>query len=256
MTQQVVIFATPSYEHKVSLEYLQAWTETTWLMGPMGIAYGCDYVGGDHWIENARNILATNFLRKFPMATDLFFFDDDVGWPAGKVIEHLRRPEDVVFGAYPKKTDPAKEPEYAVDLETVDGNIVEQDGYYRAVSGPAGFMRIKRHVLEKLAETAERYMHPQSDGSEIELLNIFLTGVNIKERKRWGEDYAFCQKARQAGFGIWLDPNIDFKHRGNWCWKGNIRDVFLPKIAAWKAKRAVPPRDPGEVDLGERDAAE
>ena len=89
VVQQCAIFATPSLDHRVTLDYLRSWTETIWLMSSKGIAAGRVDRGGDCFVAKARSKLVTDFLNQYPMATDLFFLDDDIGWPAEKVIEFV-----------------------------------------------------------------------------------------------------------------------------------------------------------------------
>jgi hypothetical protein len=51
-------------------------------------------------------------------------------------------------GVYPKKQD---NQEFPVTLMMKDGKVIKRDHLYKADLVPTGFMRIKRHVLEKMA---------------------------------------------------------------------------------------------------------
>ena len=230
MAKQCVIFATPSLDHRVSLDYLRSWTETIWLLSEAGIATGRLDRGGDCFIAKARSKMATDFLRTYPMATDFFFLDDDIGWEAKKVVDALKRPEDIVAGVYPKKQDEVNFPvEIAGNLEL--GTLFERDGLIQATAVPTGFMRIKRHVLEKLAETAPKFKEEEADHTIKEYSGFFAAGIG-PDGWFWGEDYSFCQNARAAGFEIWVDPNINFTHRGHKVWRDNLSrhlDVFRDK---------------------------
>ena len=221
-----MIFATPTLDHRVTLDFFRSSLETDWLLATHGVPHGYKQVGGDQFIAKARNRLVAEFLIEFPMATDLFFLDDDISWPAAKVLEFLNRPEDVVCGVYPKKTETL---EFPVELESQDGALIEHDGLYRAVGAPTGFMRIKRHVLESLASYARMYEEENKDGTKGKRWAIFEAGVNYDAGAFWGEDYVFCQKARARGFGIWVDPNIAFTHRGQRNWSGTL----APTIQSW-----------------------
>ncbi len=213
-----VVFATPSLTHKVSLDYLRSALETSWLLISNQIQPGYIQRGGDQFIAKVRNKCVHEFLTEHPDAENLFFLDDDLGWPAAKVLEFLERPEDILVGAYPKKQESE---DWPIVLWDGDGSLVERDGLVRCVAGPAGFMRIKRHVLERMAMQAGYFKDMEADGTEIICANVFTAGVG-PDGWYWGEDYAFCKNADAAGFEIWCDPDIAFKHRGDKSWNGTL----------------------------------
>lgn len=223
----VVLFATPSLDHRVTLEYLRSWTETVWALTAKGIGMGRIDRGGDQFIAKARSKLATEFLLNYPMATDLFFLDDDISWPPAKIIEFLERPEDIVAGIYPKKQDKT---DFPVELQAnlTDGSLIENDGLLKAHGVPTGFLRIKRRVLEKLAESAPRFKEEEADGQIREFIGFFQSGIG-PDGFWWGEDYTFCRNVTDSGFDIWVDPNILFWHRGNKAWSATLVD-YLDKF--------------------------
>lgn len=237
-TDTCVIFATPCYDHRVCYEFLKSSLETEWALNARGIARGYIGRGGDQFIAKVRNKIVTEFLKNYPMATHLFFLDDDIGWPPGKVIEFLDRPEDIIAGIYPKKQENR---DFPVELEAdaFSGSLVERDGLVKARGVPTGFMRIKRRVLEKMAEVSGTFREMDADGTWGEYYEIFRCGVMNGEFN--GEDYIFCQNAMAMGFEIWVDPNIPFTHRGNKKWADNLSlhlDVFREKakVASEKLK--------------------
>jgi hypothetical protein len=224
-----VMFATPSLDHRVCLEFMQSYAQTMWLLAEHGIEMSHSYVGGDQFIAKARNLLVTRFLRN-PHPTDLFFLDDDVGWEPEAVLRLLRRPEAIVCGAYPQKCEATH---YPVTLDGTSDGVLSPpiDGLYRANLAPTGFMRIKRHVLEDMARGCAQYVH-RTPGGEDELHHaIFECGVHHASREFWGEDYYFCLKARELGHDVWIDPNIHFTHRGNRVWKGRFADEIAARQA-------------------------
>lgn len=229
-SKTVVLFATPSYDHRVSYEFFKSSIETEWALTAAGIAHGYIGRGGDQFIAKVRNKLTTEFLVQYPMGTDLFFIDDDVGWPAAKVIEFLNRPEDIVAGIYPKKQETL---DFPVELEAdkATGKLIERNGLIRATGVPTGFMRIKRHVLEELVKHCGQFHELDADGTKRYHYALFRTGIS-EDGEFNGEDWTFCQNARAAGFEIWVDPNIPFTHRGNKLWSANLADhldVFRSK---------------------------
>jgi len=217
-----VIFATPSLDHRVCLEFMRSTLETEWLLAEKQIPHGYLVRGGDCFVAKVRNKLAWEFLTKYPMGSHLFFLDDDIGWSAHKVVEFIERDLPIVAGVYPKKSDEPDWPvEIAADPET--GVLIEKDGLVRAHGIPGGFLCIRRDVLEALAVSAPRFKDLELDGSIVEYPAIFNTGIG-PDGWFWGEDYVFAKNAAAAGYEIWVDPNIAFTHRGNKKWTGTLSD--------------------------------
>jgi len=220
MKQQVVYFATPSLSHTVTLDYLKSWTETVWLLKAAGVEHGRIDRGGDCFIDRVRNKIVQEFLDG--PGTDLFFLDDDLGWEPGKVIEFIRRPESLLAGVYPKKSDDADWP-VMLEADTETGQLVKDQGLYLASFSGCGFLRIKREVLETLAPLVPVFKDIEIGGRHGEYPRLFKTDV---DERGWyeGEDVGFFRLARQHGFPLWIDPEIQFSHRGAKTWRGKLSD--------------------------------
>ena len=237
MKNIMVMFATPVLDHHVSIEHSKSMAEHEWILARAGITTGYMHYPGDCFVAKVRNKIVTDFLLKYPDATDLFFIDDDVGYPAAKVLEFLNRPEDVVCGAYPKRSEYLDFP-CALAFDEITGALVERNGLLKATLAPAGFMRIKRHVLEKLAADAEVRSRIFYDGDRTgpevhqkRYYGIFEAGIG-PDKLWWGEDFVFAQSWMRLGGEIWIDPDIEFTHRGTHAWKntlGNHLEVYREK---------------------------
>lgn len=227
--------STPCLTHQVSIEYLLSALRTEKLLLENGIAHEWTNRTGDPFIAKARSSIVCDFLASD--ATDLFFLDDDIGWPCEKVLEFLRSDAPVIAGVYPHKLEITSWP---CSLEAVDGDLIENGGLYKAVLAPTGFMRIKRWVLEKLYETAPPYREMEADGRKFERRAVFLSGP-AQDGEWWGEDYAFCNACRLADIDIWIDPVIPFYHRGTKRWGAQMSfsmDVFSERAATRKTSEA------------------
>ena len=79
---------------------------------------------------------------------------------------------------------------------------------------PAGFMLIKRHVIERMiAHFSHLYFEPKNEKLKHEN-GYCLFDTEIKDGEFWGEDYVFSRRVREAGFEIWIDPFVEFDHAG------------------------------------------
>lgn len=220
MSELFPIFCTPAFNHTVTLDYLRSWTNTVWLLKDHGIKHGCLNKGGGGEIDKVRSKLVQEFLEG--PGTDLFFLDDDLGWPAEKVLEFISRPEPLLAGIYPKRSD---EPDWpvALDADLNTGELVTDQGLYLASYAGAGFLRIKREVLEKLVPLVPRFRDNEIKNTTGEYPLLFNSGLGPDG---WweSEDVSFFRLARKHGYELWIDPDIEFKHRGGKTWGGKLSD--------------------------------
>lgn len=137
--------------------------------------------------------------------------DSDMGWRHEAVLTMIQHDKDFVVGCYPIRRQPDKFHFQACENE--DGSLVREGDLIKMLYVPAGFMLLKRKVLEKMTEHFKEQSYepvdPEKQGIQCALFN-----TELYEGKLWGEDYVFCRKAREAGFDIWCDPRFGFNHAG------------------------------------------
>lgn len=219
------VFAIPSVSHSVTVEFFHSYLASSQILTKAGITHGCINVNGDCYLASARNRLVHKFFTEFPDGTDLFFLDDDIGWTDPEApIRLLVDDVDVVAGVYPKKQEVL---EFPVVMDESAGHLTKtESGLFKALRVPTGFLRIKRHVLEKMAAASPLYTQEMPDGSKAEIAEIFQMGV--KGGLWWGEDFDWCNKWREMGGEIWVDPTIEFTHSGRKQWKARLWDSAKP----------------------------
>lgn len=169
-------------------------------------------------VDDTRNSLVREFLKS--SCTDLVFIDADVGWRDDELIKLLSYDRDIVAGVYPKKTDKT---EFPVFLKR--GELrAEADGLLEVERVPTGFLRIRRGVLEALAEKAAKFSSNEHKAGDPPYPLIFERMNNTTDGRRWSGDYAFCNKAKALGFRIFVDPEMHFSHSGVKAWTGCLGD--------------------------------
>jgi glycosyltransferase involved in cell wall biosynthesis len=134
-------------------------------------------------VAQARNT-GVDHAREFG-ADFLLFLDSDMLFPPTTLFRLLLHRKDIVGATYAKRTAPfgilgTSLPEQPADSS---GDLIEM------LRIPTGCLLIKMSVFEKLPSPYFRF-DVNADGAIV------------------GEDYVFCDRAREAGFRIWCDAAI------------------------------------------------
>lgn len=151
--------------------------------------------------------MANRFLS-IPDATDMVMVDADVGFGFDEFSLLMKADADVCAGVYPYKED---EEHYPVAIQQPP---VKRGRLVNMLYGPAGFLRIRRKVFEKLRETVPKYTD-----NEHGVLDEFFPIT--KGHVRHGEDAGFCRLANAAGFSVMALEGLDLQHTGEKTWRGN-----------------------------------
>ena len=158
-------------------------------------------VVGCSFVQAARNMVAHEYLKSnFDV---LVFLDDDMSWRAKDLVRLVETPGEIVGGVYRTKQDKI---DYAVKVKVGSHGIplTRPDGCIAAWGVATGFMKIERHVFEKLQVRYPRLQYGE------DMFDFFPQGVY--DHVWVGEDYAFCRLWANMGNDIWAIPNIDFTH--------------------------------------------
>jgi hypothetical protein len=198
-----VLIATPTFDGNVCADYLLSLLATR-----EKLDFDLCLIPGVHFADTARDLAVARFLES--KADHLFFIDADLGWPDDAVARLIAHDKDVVGGAYPIKHDER--------LYPVICGEDKQDGLISATGLPGGFLCIKRRVLETIASSVPHY-HKAMGARVMDVPAVFAR--EFIGSQMIGEDFMFCRRAREAGFELWLDPDISFSHVGTKAWRGN-----------------------------------
>lgn len=237
-----VYIATPAYDGKCHTDYAQALLESGFSAGCFGIWVTCSVMGNSAFIDLARNIFVKMFLEDEDLqdCSHFFFIDSDLRWESRAFIELIRHCTDdrpVVAGVYRKRQDPEEYPcrwvpHPELSKDGIDKLWFDDEGWLQTNRVPTGFLCIKRHILEEMAEKAPK-MNLKGHG---EVPRLFYTYINEKNQFI-GEDFAFCDDyVKQYGKNISVWTDFDFVHDG---WKGNYQH--------WIKKHAVGFDDDGHA---------
>ncbi len=168
---------------------------------------------GDALISRVRSRSVSQWLQDTD--EDVFLMiDDDIAFKredAAKVVDLARRTRSIACGAYPVRDGGHLACRTLVPGEKVGfGDGMEPMEIRWAATG---FMAAHRDVCEQIAATMPIC---QNSGGQ-DFWPLFMPAILTGEdgvSVYLSEDYAFCERARELGFKVWLDPSVGLIHYG------------------------------------------
>ena len=205
-----LFIATPAFDGKVDVAYCCSMADTRLLLAAHGIETIIRINTSGSLLVRERNDLIKEFLKTD--ATHMLCIDSDIAWDARDVKKLLDYDEDFVASLYPARG------QKCFLFRGVYGENKRMDVSEKLLLEmeyiPAGFMLLKRCVPEKMIEFFPQLYYEPKDIALKETAGYCLFDTEIWGGEFWGEDYVFCRRARQAGFRIWIDPQISLNHAG------------------------------------------
>lgn len=215
-----VYAAVPAYTGSISCQTAQCLMDDYADALARGWRFNTAFHVGNSLITRARNSLVAHFLTTD--ATDLMFVDSDLSWERGALCRLVDRPEPLVCGLYPKRTEPLEWPVILREDKSLAPDLTT--GLLEIAAAPGGFMRIKRAAIEQLvaANPQLEYDEPYAPGGTAHALFDFAR----QGRNYISEDYVFCARFRALGGKVWADPGIAFEHIGQKGMRGRFADFL------------------------------
>ena len=206
--------AIPAYTGAITVETARSINAEMYAAFEKKWPYLVQFLQQEPYIDYARNFLVREFLESD--FTDLIFVDSDVGFPTGTLCRLASYEEDIVGAVYTHRNEggtfPIRFIEERTELWSNENGLIEVAGL------PTGCLRIRRHVLETMISNHPELMYGDRNGQ----ITCALFDCARQNGVYYGEDFYFCNLARQDGFKIWMDPDIDMTHTGIKVYKGNV----------------------------------
>jgi hypothetical protein len=228
-----LFIATPAFQGKVNIQYAVGLTDTILLLKEQGIQTAFLMSKSGSLLCAERNRLTAHFLKTD--CTHMLCIDSDLGWPPQAVVEMLKKDKDFIAGVYPCRGENLF---LFRPIYNENGSLKVEDNLLEMDTIPAGFMLIKREVIEKMiADTPELAYCPKENKDDA-AHGLFET--KIIDGEFWGEDFIFCKRARASGFKIFVDPMIEFDHDGT---RGMLMSALCDKSPEEQKKEAEAKKD-------------
>ncbi len=163
-------------------------------------------------ISRARGTLLSTFIEHEDVEW-LYFWDDDiepvnVGGEAGNLIDMLlRHNKPIIGGLYSTRGAGGH---CAGRVDSVENPRNPMPVRYLA----GGSMLIHRRVIDQLktAHPGLKYTPRNNEGAADEAWALF--APLIYDGEYLSEDFAFCQRALDTGYGVWADLDVQLLHWG------------------------------------------
>lgn len=223
-----LFIALPAYDFKVSLKLAVSLAKLAQKAPQHGIEIQIGSICGCSVVSRARNLLVKDLMESD--CTDLMFIDSDINFEADDVIRLLAwtsDPKKGIVAGVPRtrKTDRV----YIAKLDQDENGLTMNGmGLVRAQRVATAFMMVRRDVFEQMiaANPSWNYFDERTGR---ELCAVF--DFKVTDEGYMGEDYLFCDRARELGFEVWIDPTIKLGHMGVQEYEGDFgNDVLYPMI--------------------------
>lgn len=203
---------TPTYDGKLYAEYVNSLVKTIEHGKKYNIDFSYNFLTNESIISHARNIL---FASHHKYAQDsIIWIDSDIQWNPAWAIELVLSRHDVAGGIYPIKNH---ENEYPVKLLNTD---IQKDGFIEVAGCGMGFLKMSRNACIDLWTASEQYEH-NNEG----IKNAFYT--EVKDFHLYSEDYVVCERLRNLGYKIMINPEMTCNHIGKEKYRGDFKSYVI-----------------------------
>lgn len=170
---------------------------------------------GDSLVSRARNNVITQFLNTD--AEYLFTVDDDIGIPAESIVELIKADKDIIGGFYRLKQDPT--PDENGEISLVDSiafrgkepfNFYDKKPVEVQYISNGCVMHKRKFIEEMVAHYPELYYKANQSGED----RWALYQPYVYNNEYLSEDWAFCQRAIDKGYKMYMHTGILCSHWG------------------------------------------
>ena len=228
-----VFIALPAYDFKVSLKLAISLARFAQSAPQHGIDIQIGSICGCSVVSRARNLLVKDFIES--NCTDLLFIDSDINFEPDDILRLLSwtsEPKKGIVAGVPRTRSEHKT--YIANLDYDDSHELTMNsmGLVRATHVATAFMMVRREVFETLVEAHKEWEYYDTRTDRV--LNAVFD-FKVTEAGYMGEDFLFCDRAREHGYEVWIDPTIKLGHMGVQEYMGNFgKDILYPMIVPSK----------------------
>ena len=224
-----IFIALPAYDFKVSLKLAVSLARFAQAAPQHGVDVHIGSVCGCSVVSRARNLLVQDLIES--SATELLFIDSDINFEPEDIFRLMAwgaDPRKGIVAAVPRVRD--VNPVYIANLDYDENHELTMNGMglVRAEHVATAFMWVNRKVFEDLIEAHPEWTYYDKRADK-DLSAVF--DFKVTREGYIGEDFLFCDRARELGYEVWVDPSITLGHMGVQEYVGNFgKDILYPMI--------------------------
>lgn len=208
-----VLIGTPAYDGRVDVWYANSLVNTVKLSIQKDIEITPVYMAYDSLVQRARNDLVRLAIEgEFD---DLIFIDSDEEWDPNWIFTLLDYEEDIVGVPVVKKSD-----QVMFNVKALNDKLeMNEKGLMEVEAVGTGFLKISKTALQKVWDVSPDYMN---EGR----LGRLVFDIRIVNGDLVSEDIIFCNKWRELGGKIWINPAMTCNHIGVKKYSGNFLEYL------------------------------
>jgi len=233
-----VMIGIPSYDFKVTTKWAISFAHFCVLAQEHGIEIQVGNISGCSVVSRARNLIAYDFLESD--CTDLMFIDSDINFDANDIFRLMAWNSDPVKGivaGIPVARKKGKVYISTLDVDEDQQVQMNRMGLVRAKRVATAFMIIRRDVFETLRDNHPEWQYMDERIQDKPSYSFFDFKSTLEGYV--GEDYLFCDRAREHGYEVWIDPTIKLGHVGVTEFEGSFGEDYLyPMLCPLETKKA------------------
>jgi hypothetical protein len=158
----------------------------------------------------------------------MMMIDDDMGWDPHDVVRLLLANKDFVAAAGPRKTDPRKDPSFAVNNADDRGQTMPifsdaSAGLIEVTGVGMAFTLVTHHWAVRMSQSYADLAFSGPNGQD----DFGIFNPIIFNKRYLAEDYAACHRWRAIGGKVLVAPWVSLQHCGRFVWSGDWMSALV-----------------------------
>jgi hypothetical protein len=232
-----IMLGLPTYDFKVTAKLAISLASFCVQAQRHGVDIQICNISGCSVVSRVRNLIAKDFLDSD--CTDLMFIDSDINFEAEDIFRLMAwnsDPKKGIVAGIPVARKKGKTYISTLDTDEEENIFMNYMGLVKAKRVATAFMMIRREVFEKLRDAHPEWLYHDEKKVGDEVIAFF--DFALKDGQYIGEDFLFCDRARELGYEVWIDPTIKLGHMGMEEFAGAFGEDYLyPLMKSIESKK-------------------
>ena len=208
-----VMIGTPAHDGRVDVWFANSLVNTVKLAMQRQVELVPIYMSYDSLVQRARNDIVRLAVEE--NFDDLIFIDSDEEWNPEWIFKLLAYKEEVIGLPVVKKSD-----QMMFNIKALPTGLkTQQNGLMEVECVGTGFMKISRTALKKVWDASPEY---KNEGRTC----LMVFDIKIENGDLVSEDNVFCQKWRNLGGKVFIEPSMTCNHIGVKKYQGNFLEYL------------------------------